>query len=430
MAHRIEITGNKAEAGATLISNVNLSTSHTNDDIDRACLRALRCPDSLAVKHRLKENKDKLVHKSFDWILKDPQYLRWQDESDVGLLWIKGGAGKGKTMMSIGLIEVLEEQSRQMADSYAVIYFFCQDADYELNTIDAIIKGLILQLVRKQPKLKQSLRDRWDVASQRYTENVSSWRGLWVIFMEMLHRCTYARLYVMVDALDECQDSGMAELLRLVVRTALDWPSRLKWLVTSRPLDSAERVLLAGPDQVRVSLELNSDHLSQAVRTYISHKVAELDRLCEYGPDLRHRIEDELHIKAEDTFLWVSLMCKQLESVGREDTLTVIRDLPPGLPPFYDRILRQVCYGESTLVQGCVRLLKVMMMTYRPLDVRELSSVSGLLVDRRYIDKVIGRAAAESTLCINRLGTTYVGRQVEVCSMIMIMIILSTATLW
>ena len=106
----------------------------------------MRCPDSFAVKNRLKEDKDKLSYKCFDWILRDPQYVQWQDEKDISLLWIKGGAGKGKTMMSIGLVEQL---SLSHEDSIAVTYFFCQNADYELNTIEAIIKGLILRLINQ-----------------------------------------------------------------------------------------------------------------------------------------------------------------------------------------------------------------------------------------------------------------------------------------
>ena len=57
----------------------------------------------------MKENKDKLLHRSFDWILHDPDYLRWQDDDDIDLLWIKDGAGKGKTMMSIDPIEDLSQ---------------------------------------------------------------------------------------------------------------------------------------------------------------------------------------------------------------------------------------------------------------------------------------------------------------------------------
>lgn len=259
----------------------------------------------------------------------------------MGLLWIKGGAGKGKTMMSIGLIEELESLSRQATETSAVTYFFCQNADYELNTIESIIKGLILQLVRQEPQLTQWLRNRWDMVNKQFTEDIHSWRNLWTIFTEMLHHYRGARLYIVVDALDECQDGGMAELLKLIVRRGLDWPSRIKWLVTSRPLDSAERVLLAGPDQVRVSLELNPAHISYGVRTYISHKATELDRWCEYGTDLR--------------------------------------------------------------------LLKVMMLTYRPLDVRELSGLSGvsdvngLLDDRLYVEKLADRCASFVTIRQNKI---------------------------
>ena len=281
-----------------------MCTAYTVDDIDRFCLRALHCPDTLAVKHRLKENKDKLLYKSIEWIFQDPQYLSWQDGDDVCLLWIKGGAGKGKTMLSIGLIERL---SLPKDDSTVVTYFFCQNADYELNTIEAIIKGLILQLVNQQKELKESLRRRWDTVNQRFDEDVTSWRTLWNIFLEMLDRCKCRRVYVIVDALDECQDEGMADFLKLIVRTGLNHLSKIKWLLTSRPLDSAERELLVGSDQVRVSLELNSKHVSEAVKTYIAYKAAELDHRHSYGQTLLRQVETELNRKAEDTFLWGQL---------------------------------------------------------------------------------------------------------------------------
>ena len=96
--------------------------------------------------------------------------------------------------------------------------------------------------------------------------------------------------------------------------------------------------MLAGADQARVSLELNSNHVSEAVKTYITYKTNELDcRYC-YGLTLRHNVEAKLIEKAEDTFLWVSLVCKQLENVPRDQALTTIQDLPPGLHPFYHRI--------------------------------------------------------------------------------------------
>lgn len=127
-----------------------------------------------------------------------------------------------------------------------------------------------------------------------------------------------------IDALYECQDKGIAEFLKLIIRTRLNHPSKIKWLLTSRPLDSAERELLARSDQVMVSLELNSEYIAEAVKTYITARAAELDRRQSYGPALRLKVEAKLTKKAEDTFLWVSLVCKRLKSVCRAKVLTTI----------------------------------------------------------------------------------------------------------
>ena len=60
-------------------------------------------------------------------------------------------------MISIGLVKRLSLLRNKFT---AMTYFFCQNVDYELNTLETIIKGLILQLVNQQKKLKKSLRRR------------------------------------------------------------------------------------------------------------------------------------------------------------------------------------------------------------------------------------------------------------------------------
>jgi NACHT domain. len=193
-------------------------------------------------------------------------------------------------MMSIGLID---ELSRVQHESTVVTYFFCQNADNELNTLESILKGLILRLVNQQMELKESLRRRWDTNNDRFNEDITSWRYLWNILLEMLDRCTASKIYMIVDALDECQGDGMADFLKLIVRNGLNHPAKIKWLLTSRPLDSAERVLLAGNDQVQVSLELNSNYVYEAVKAYIAHKVEELSRHHKYGQALKRELKKQ-----------------------------------------------------------------------------------------------------------------------------------------
>jgi WD40 repeat protein len=313
--------------------------------------------------------------------------VSWQDGNNINLLWIKGGAGKGKTMMSIGLIEQL---SCSQDERTVVIYFFCQNSDSELNTIDAIIKGLIYRLISQQKDLQECLRRHWNTATAQFDEDITAWQTLWVIFLEMLELCKCQRIFVVVDALDECRDEqDMAELFKRIVRTGLGYRSKVKWLLTSRPLDSAERALLAGSDQVLVSLELNATHIAEAVKTYAAARATELDRLEGYGLVLRQKVEAILVDKSEDTFLWVSLVCQRLEmeKVHRDKVLATIQELPPGLHHFYKRVLKELSQGDSA--EGCLRLLKVMLLAYRPLKQEEVAAVTGLpenqiggLVDR------------------------------------------------
>ncbi|KAL4946579.1 hypothetical protein BDV06DRAFT_218295 [Aspergillus oleicola] len=368
--------------------------SHDDNPVNPPYLQALQCPDPFIVKNRLKASKDKLLSKAIEWIFQNPQYCLWQKEDDVRLLWIRGGAGKGKTMMTIGLVEQLSRD-----DTSIVAYFFCQNTDYELNSVEGIIKGLIQELIRQRKELLELLQRRWDATHACYKENMSSWRILWDIFLEMIDHCRGQRLYVVGDALDECQNKGMAEFLRIIVRTGLDH-SYVRWLLTSRPLDDADHELLTTAEQVGISLELNSNHLEAAIKTYVKHKVRYLYPLDDYGQQMPQQLESELLQRAEGTFLWISLVCRTLEDDGSDGrvppnkALLMIRDLPPGLNPLYEQILQQILKGKLAAVNACLRLLKVMMLVFRPLNRAEVLSVTGIPEEEVASEKIINRCSS------------------------------------
>ncbi|KAK6351443.1 hypothetical protein TWF718_004603 [Orbilia javanica] len=371
------------------VNNNILSEITSLEIIDQACLSFLQCPDVSAVKNQLQETKDGLVFESIEWIFRDEQYTNWKDGDNVSLLLIRGGAGKGKTMLSIGVIDALSSNA-------VVVYFFCQNGNYELNTIEAIIKGLILCLVSQRGEAARVLRNYWNPKTESLTSTEGTpWRTLWNIFLSMLERCECSKIYVVVDAIDECQDD-MNDFLRLLVRTGLGRPSKIKWLLSSRPLDTAHQELLAGPNQALVSLEDKSELVAQGVAAYITRKEAELNSRNYYDTDqvLRQEIKNRLIQKAEGTYMWASLVCRELEDVPGDRALTIIEERPPGLHPFYKRALDQLSSGKLDLMNGCIRLLQIMMLAYRPLTVTELDSIwdpSRRLVS---IDRLIDRCSS------------------------------------
>jgi hypothetical protein len=71
------------------------------------CLRDPAVTDPREDKARIESDEDSLLKQCYSWILNDASFQRWRAKGDTRLLWIKGDPGKGKTMMTIGLIDEL-----------------------------------------------------------------------------------------------------------------------------------------------------------------------------------------------------------------------------------------------------------------------------------------------------------------------------------
>ena len=94
-------------------------------------------------------------------------------------------------------------------------------------------------------------------------------------FVEMLNDSSLPRVYLMVDALDEC-DSGLSQLLDAIAFSESESSSRVKWLVASRNRPDIEERLKSDGLRLKINLELNSFHISRAVNSFIDFKVQEL----------------------------------------------------------------------------------------------------------------------------------------------------------
>lgn len=83
--------------------------------------------------------------------------------------------------------------------------------------------------------------------------------------------------------------------------------------------------------------------------------------------------------KANGTFLWVALVCKELDKVSKWNALKELDKFPPGLDEIYGRMLKQV--SESYDADLCKSLLSIAMTVYRPITLDELPSCFDLPED-------------------------------------------------
>jgi hypothetical protein len=357
------------EAYTTQQTNSHLEQLVTNQrsEKDQKCLKDLRATDPHLDKVRIEQDKGGLLRHSYHWILENSDFQQWRNDQQCRLLWIKGDPGKGKTMLLCGIVDDLIKSTTDTAN---VSFFFCQATDARIDNATAVLRGLLYMLVKQQPFLLTHVRKSYDDSGKQLFEGVNAWVALSNIFTNILEDPRLRSTYVIIDALDECT-THLSLLLKLVVQKS-SVCSRVKWIVSSRNWPSIEKDLEPAMGKVRLCLELNEKSVSAAITTYIQIKVDELAKRNKYDNITRNAVQRYLSLNANDTFLWVALVCKELAVVSGWKAQKKLTAFPPGLDTLYRRMMDQI--GNSEDAELYKRVLAVVSAVYRPVTLDELAS--------------------------------------------------------
>lgn len=349
------------------------------DEINKVerCLQDVRLTDPSDDKKRIEDTKGGLLEDSYLWILENSDFQQWRNNQLSRLLWIKGDPGKGKTMLLCGIINELKK-SRAKTDLLS--YFFCQATDSRINNAIAVLRGLIYLLVDQQPSLVSHIQKKHNHAGRSLFGDVNAWIALTEIFTDMLQDPNLNSAYIVIDALDECV-TDLRKLLDFIVLKSAG-SSRVKWIVSSRNWpDIKERLEIAG-HQLSLCLELNPKSISTAVHSYIQHKVTWLAQKKKYNDTIRNAVLNHLFSNADNTFLWVALVCQNLGNIPQWKVLTKLKAFPPGLDSLYERMIEQI--RKSDDADLCTRILSVIAIVYRPITIKELTSLVEAIKDIDY----------------------------------------------
>jgi hypothetical protein len=353
------------------------------DEIDKLeiCVRDIRHTDPRHDKHRIEDTKGGLLADSYRWVLDNTTFQQWQQDPNSRLLWVKGDPGKGKTMLLCGLINELQIS---MPRTELLSYFFCQATDARINSATAALRGLLHMLVTQQPSLASHIRKKYDYAGKALFEDANAWVVLAAIFEDMLQDPRLCPTYLIIDALDECT-TDLPKLLKLVAEQS-SVSSRVKWIVSSRNWPDIEAQLERAGHKVNLSLELNAQSVAAAVDVFIQRKVDQLAREKHYKVEVRHAVLKHLRSNADNTFLWVALVCQDLETTPKWNVLKKLALFPPGLDSLYKRMMDQI--SESDSAEICLQVLASTAILYRPVSVPELAALVEQLEDLDDLESV------------------------------------------
>ncbi|CAN9468043.1 unnamed protein product [Alternaria alternata] len=357
--------------GPMNFANIDPSKRSAEDEEQRACLKALFLTDPAVDRDRLLDVKGERAAGTCKWILTDQLYKMWF-YSDSCLLWLSGGPGAGKTMLSIFLVEELRTR---LPKNTILLQYFCKSEDKKRNTAVTILRGLIFQLLRYQPSLYGYILPTFALQKESLFAD-ASFNSLWKIFENMTCDPTLGTIYCVLDGLDECHEESSKALLnkfRRYFRPAVDGAStrKLNLFVACRGYPKVMAELLSRFPRLHLDSQAK-DEVNEDVNRFIEAKVNSLAADKCYSEDLRLHIVNVFKERAEGTFLWIGIVAEELRRYNRIEVENVLNLFPPGLETLYGRALLQIEHRQQNITS---RILRWVTLAMRPLTLSELGAV-------------------------------------------------------
>lgn len=233
------------------------------------------------------EHLSKRNPESGSWFLKHQNFQQFLNGDEKTLL-CQGSPGAGKTILTSAVIEHIQhwqsyhDASGKSKVNLAFIYFDFIRKESQ-RTID-ILASLIKQLVRDELSLPTAIKDlqkkyRKIPAPSRSDKDVKA-------FSEALKKlisdkCT--KTFIVIDALDECQDSS--DFLKSLFTVLEDTEAKL--FATTRPSESVEKIF-------KSELLLDIAASTEDVESYVRGRLPEFTVLSDENYDIREELRADL----------------------------------------------------------------------------------------------------------------------------------------
>ncbi|KAK5728137.1 hypothetical protein LTR17_012145 [Elasticomyces elasticus] len=366
-----------ADAGGFNIVNIHTGEGLLEDQATKLerCRNTIFLTDPEIDRAGLISAKGKRVEGTCEWIREDAAYKDWHS-GDTRLLWISGGPGKGKTILSIFLTQELDRHGGS-------IYYFCSNDDEKRNNATAVLRGLIWHITARCPPLADHLLEPLGHES-RAQATLSSRETLWSLFVKLVQDPRGGTVNCVLDGLDECDEESQGWLVtKLMELGSSKWNAVFKLAVVSRPLPGLAQCSLIELDigygeqigkDIKGFVSVRTEALSEMLKERaLSERVRELDESYHLTDALRHEVAEILLQRSEGTWLWVGFAMREL---FRKRTVTevmeALRTLPKGLPNMYRRMLQQIDQNDRPTSLSILQCVTVAVRPLSPLDLATL----------------------------------------------------------
>ncbi|KAG8671003.1 hypothetical protein FPOAC1_004240 [Fusarium poae] len=312
------------------------------------------------------------------WLIDSEQYQTWLKTSKQ-TLFCPGIPGAGKTILTSVVIDNLVQRFYKDSD-VGIAYIYCNYRRQDDQRIDKILASILKQLTERQPSLATVVQDLYDQHKSHRT---------WPFVDELSEALRslvkeYGRVYIIVDALDECGTSGGARSKLLKQLMDLKENSDVNLFMTSRDMPDIEEKLQG--DIITLKIRASEED----VGCFLDSRLNSLSELVKKNKDLRDNIRAKVIEAVDGMFLLADLHVRSLEGMFLPNQIReALETLPTGTTAYdetYKGVMQRI-ESQANTKTFAKAVLTWITCARRPLTTSELRHALAVQVHNTDLDE-------------------------------------------
>ncbi|KAE9371875.1 hypothetical protein N431DRAFT_341685, partial [Stipitochalara longipes BDJ] len=296
------------------------------------------------------------------WLLDSAEFKAWMETEQT--LFCPGIPGAGKTILTSIVVEELTTRSSN-DPTIGIAYIYCNFRRQEEQKIDDLLASLLKQLAQGQASIPGAVKDLYNRHQRNKTRPLLNEVSASLQVVATL----YSRVFIIIDALDECQVSHGCREKFLSEMFSLQTKTRVNLYATSRFIPDITEKFNKG-----LQLEIRASN--HDVRRYLDSHMSQLPRCVLRSSDLQDEIKTNIIKAVDGMFLLAQLHLDSLKGKQTPKAIrTALKRLPAGSEAYDDaykdameRIQGQLADEEELAKQ----VLSWITCAKRPLTTSEL----------------------------------------------------------
>ncbi|KAF8064001.1 hypothetical protein FPV67DRAFT_1420628 [Lyophyllum atratum] len=289
-----------------------------------------------------------------EWIARDGLLEPWLS-SPGSSLWLYGISGSGKSVLVSSVIDYLW---RRKSSEEITLFHFCDFSNSESTDPINVLRTLLAQLLKHCEGSDSS--DILEDLSGKQSRGESP-PSILDDLVDLLRRACatshWRRVFIVIDALDECSRDEREDLLGELVQLAPQ-SDRISLFVTSRREQDILEIFGNGVNMTEIALTDHQGSMQHDIARHVSVQLEKRKRLQALPEHVKDKIKNTLLDRADGMFRWVDLQLELLRNhVLLKDIDSTLQNLPKGLSETYIRMLPQDETSGANVAQRSLRWL-------------------------------------------------------------------------